>query len=292
VLRVSVFNGDENTLKDPILGRPFSNNLERVQYDEDHNTADWILGNLDYLQCNEDYKKIKGSKEFMEMPEKFVFWTMHDNPQFAYEDTKSLKFVCQPLRDTKENRSHNVVPVPLQMRHYEKELISDLDFIEDCRKAEKEYDFVYVGQIVYAHRGYLKNLPLESYDLEITKPIWDVKNTSTRVEMMKDFCRRLARAEYAFAPRGVGTSSFRLYQAMMSGTVPIVSGMKDYPFSEEVDWNEMCVINEEDSQYDFDSLIDSESYDGMRQKAIQFWEDYVRIENCDKRLFDKYLERE
>jgi hypothetical protein len=175
------------------------------------------------------------------------------------------------------------------MRHYELDLTSDLEFIEKCRNAKKEYDFVYVGQIVYAHRDFLIHLPLESYDLEVTNPIWGTKDTRARVDIMKDFCLRLARADYAFAPRGVGSSSFRLYQAMMSGAVPIVSGMVDYPFSDEVDWSEFCIINDDFDRYDFDSLIENEDYENMRQKAIQFWEDYVRIENCDKRLFERYL---
>ena len=68
---------------------------------------------------------------------------------------------------------------------------------------EKEYDFVYVGQIVYAHRDYLIHLPLESYDLEVTNPIWTITDTKSRVDMMKDFCRRLARAAN---PNGEGTA--------------------------------------------------------------------------------------
>jgi len=271
------------------LGRPFSNNLDKIEYTEDFTEARWILGHLDYLDCGRDYNQIAQSRAFQLMPEKFVFWSMHDSPSFAYRDSHSLKFICQPLASPVTNRSKNIVAVPLQMRHYELDLTSDLEFIETCRNTEKEYDFVYVGQIVYAHRDFLIHLPLESYDLEVTNPIWGVKDTRSRVDMMKDFCLRLARADYAFAPRGVGTSSFRLYQAMMSGAVPIVSGMVDYPFSDEVDWSEFCIINENFDSYDFDSLIESEDYENMRQKAIQFWEDYVRIENCDKRLFERYL---
>ena len=289
MIKVAVMNGNLDTLKDPILGRPFSSNLDRVEYTEDFTQADWILGNLDYLECNRDYGSIAQSRAFQLMPEKFVFWSMHDSPRFAYNESKSLKFLCQPMAPPQANKIKNIVSVPLQMRHYERELISDIDFIQECRNTEKEYDFVYVGQIVYAHRDYLIHLPLESYDLEVTNPIWTITDTKSRVDMMKDFCRRLARADYAFAPRGVGSSSFRLYQAMMSGAVPIVSGMLDYPFSDEVDWTEFCIINEEYDRYDFESLISSEKYDTMRDKAIQFWEDYVRIENCDKRLFDKYL---
>tara|TARA_Y100000592_G_scaffold91981_1_gene152998 strand:+ start:2321 stop:3196 length:876 start_codon:yes stop_codon:yes gene_type:complete len=289
MVKVAVANGNEATLRDPVLGRPFSHNLDRVQYVEDPVEADWILGNLHYLDCERDFLNIARTRAFQVMPEKFVFWSMHDTPMFAYAEGRSLKFICQPLAGPVKNKEMNIVSVPLQMRHFELDLISDIDFINECRSTEKEYDFVYVGQIVYAHRDYLAKLRLSSYDFEVTNPIWGIKDTKSRVDMMKDFCRRLSRADYAFAPRGVGSSSFRLYQAMMSGAVPIVSGMAEYPFSDEVDWNEFCIINERQDQYDFVSLINSPNYEQMRDKAIQFWEDYVRVENCDKRLFDKYL---
>lgn len=292
MLKVAVINGNEETLKDPIKGRPFSFNLDRVQYTEDVSEADWILGYLDYLECERDFVNITKTRAFHLMPEKFVFWSMHDSPRFAYIEPYSTKFICQPLASKSVNTRNRVIPVPLQMRHFELDLTSDLNFILELRQAKKTYDFVYVGQIVYAAREYFRTMSygrLEKYDFEATQPIWGVKDTKERVDMMKDFCRRLARSKYAFAPRGVGTSSFRLYQAMMSGAVPIVSGMADYPFDDEVDWSEFCIINENHESYDFESLIDRSDYDAMRQKAIEFWEEYVRIDKCDRKLFDKYL---
>tara|TARA_R110002126_G_scaffold105787_2_gene240245 strand:+ start:477 stop:1349 length:873 start_codon:yes stop_codon:yes gene_type:complete len=289
MLKVAVFNGTEETLRDKILGRPFSFNLEKITYTEDYDEANWILGNLDYINCNNDYAKICQSNVFRKMPNKFVFWSMHDSPNFAYAEPYSKKFLSQPLMIGKDNRLSNVHATPLQMRHYELDLISDLDFIEECRNAKKVYDFVYVGQIGYASRQWLADIQLDKYDLDITSPIWGVKDTITRVNMLKDFCLRMAKSKYAFAPRGIGTSSFRLYQAMMVGTVPIVSGMTEYPFSNNVEWKDFCIINDKQTDLDFNSLTINTEYENMRQRGIQFWEDYVRIENCDKKLFESYL---
>ena len=149
MVKVAVANGNEATLRDPVLGRPFSHNLDRVQYVEDPVEADWILGNLHYLDCERDFLNIARTRAFQVMPEKFVFWSMHDTPMFAYAEGRSLKFICQPLAGPVKNKEMNIVSVPLQMRHFELDLISDIDFINECRSTEKEYDFVYVGQIVY-----------------------------------------------------------------------------------------------------------------------------------------------
>ena len=53
-----------------------------------------------------------------------------------------------------------------------------------------------------------------------------------------------------------------------------------------------CIINNEQDQYDFDSLVGREDYEQLRQNAIQFWEDYVNNESCDRRLFDKITSKD
>ena len=118
MLKVTVINGNEETLKDPIKGRPFSFNLDRVQYTEDVSEADWILGYLDYLECERDFVNITKTRAFHLMPEKFVFWSMHDSPRFAYIEPYSTKFICQPLASKSVNTRNRVIPVPLQMRHF------------------------------------------------------------------------------------------------------------------------------------------------------------------------------
>ena len=42
MLKVAVVNGDQSILRDPIKGRPFSHNLDRIEYVEDVVEADWI----------------------------------------------------------------------------------------------------------------------------------------------------------------------------------------------------------------------------------------------------------
>jgi hypothetical protein len=283
---VAVFNGNENTLKHPILGRPFSHNLDKIMYTPDFSDADYILGNLDYLECNRDYHIISQTEIFRKYQDKFVFWSMHDNPTFAYLDTKTIKFLCQPIMDPKTNKRYNVIPVPLQMRHYELEMTKDKNFINKIRNTKKENNFVYVGQIIYANRQWLRNLKLPKYDFEETKPIWDIKNTESRVELNKQFCQRISKSKYCFAPRGVGSSSFRLYQSMMAGTVPIESGMKDYPFKEFVDWNSFTIKNEKKM---INLLTNEEKYVILRKNAINFWDKYVDIPSCDRIIFESYL---
>ena len=41
-IKVSVINGNEDNLRDPILGSTFYNNLDNINYTEKHNAADEI----------------------------------------------------------------------------------------------------------------------------------------------------------------------------------------------------------------------------------------------------------
>lgn len=286
-IKVSVINGNEGTLRDPILGRPFSHNLHRIDYTEDHNEADAILLHLDYLECDRDFSRLSNTNLYKKYGDKCFCLAMHDNPNFAYKDSACTKFICQPLMGPAENSARKIIPIPLTMRHFEHEMIKDTFFIKECRASKKVNNFCFAGQTGYANRDKIFNYNLPKFDKERTKPIWHIKNKEERIKLNKNFCKRLSLSKFSFAPRGAGSSSFRLYQSMMSGTVPVISGMEDFPFKEDVDWNSFSILKTADP---LELLEKTESeYNKLRSNAISFWDQYVNIENCDKILFQKYI---
>lgn len=286
-IKASVINGNKDTLRDPILGRPFSHNLDRIDYTEKHNEADAILLHLDYLECNRDFDRLSSTDLYKKYGDKCFCLAMHDNPSFAYKDSVCTKFICQPLMGPTENSRRKIIPIPLTMRHFEHEMIKDIFFIKECRASKKVNNFCFAGQTGYASRDKIFNYNLPKFDKEKTEPIWHIKDKEERIKLNKNFCKRLSASKFSFAPRGAGSSSFRLYQSMMSGTVPIVSGMNDYPFQDEVSWDSMCVRRTVDP---IELLsIDDSDYKAIRNNAINFWDQYVNIEKCDKILFEKFI---
>ena len=135
-------------------------------------------------------------------------------------------------------------------------------------------------------RRFLCSLKLPKFHRRSTKTIWHLSMLE-KVEAVKRFLLEVAKAKFCFAPRGVGTSSYRLYQSMMVGTVPIVSGMQDYPFRDEVDWRSFCVI---DDKHDADYVSLLKGYEVMREAAIRFWDEYVFIPKSYARLTDKVIQ--
>jgi len=288
-----------NINSNPEEFRPIGLCKDKWELTGDFDEADWVYFYLDYLSPNEWYENLLDDGVYKEYKHKGIFYSMHDTPSFAYRELSGpAKFIAQSLTDRRTNQLYGIVSVPLQMRRFELEMIKDREFIEELRCIPKEYDFCFIGQTGYLGRkaflpeNLIWKLPHGSrYLFEETQPIWEVKDLKKRVKLTKDFCREIARSKFCFCPRGVGSSSFRLYQSLMVGTIPIIYGMRDRPFQESLDWGEFSING--------DWGLDTEDYenilmgdlDGMRQAGIDAWDNYFRMEKTDEYLFEQYLEK-
>jgi hypothetical protein len=73
---------------------------------------------------------------------------------------------------------------------------------------------------------------------------------------------------------------------MMVGSVPIITGMNDYPFDDIVEWDDFSIRTTLDSQgLKFAAKKTKEvDYNLMRENGISFWEKYCKMENLYKCL--------
>jgi hypothetical protein len=116
---------------------------------------------------------------------------------------------------------------------------------------------------------------------------------------MKSFLKEIASAEFVFCPRGVGSSSFRLYETLMVGSVPIVTGMNQFPFKldENVSWGRFAVrgpttltvdsIQESIKQLDY--IRTGDRYPTMRYTGIDFWEKYCKQQSLNDYIIKNYV---
>ena len=217
-----------------------------------------------------------------------------DNPTLAYESSSNdLKFVAQPLPNKSDD---NIVVVPLlmtEMWHLINNNIIDLNIY---RHNNKIYDFNFVGQTHYANRHLLTKLNLQKYDFKSIPEngaIWSW-STNQKQNAVKNYLHRISNSKFVFCPRGIGSSSFRLFEAMAVGSVPIAIGMVAYPFETQFNWDEMCFRGDWD---DLDTMInlalnlDTNKYQAMRQNCIKFWDQYCRHDLLHKRLTSMARER-
>ncbi len=292
VMRIAYFNCNRSDLEDPVRGRPFANNGSRLSIADRLESADYIHCRLDRVRCNEEYEVIAVTPEFQDFASKFVFFSNHDHPKFAYRDQQSVKILAQPIHS--DTPANNIVVAPLQMHDFEWALIQDTEFIHACRRIEKMEDLVFIGQAGYGGRQRIIShaYPGLKTNFRVTKPIWHIQDIRQRLDLMRPFLLELARSRFSFCPRGMGSSSFRFYQSLMVGTVPIISGFVALPFADLIDYTKFCIFHNVDDPADqLLRKLHSCDYDLMREHAISVWETYFHMKQTDRLLFDALLER-
>lgn len=209
-----------------------------------------------------------------------------DKPSQSYK-TNDLCFVAQPIKT--ENHKYNNIIVPLVMGDMWNIIQDEPKLLSRLRGSEKKFKYGFIGSCGYAGRDVFKDLSLDSFLFEDNRrQIWNMSRDDKHQSVI-EYLTKLSECEYIFAPRGIGSSSFRLYEAMSVGCIPIVTGMIEYPFESCVKWDNMCFRGE---LSDIDSLVSKcdntslNTYHQMREHAMDFWDYYCRHD----RLYDKLVD--
>jgi len=223
---------------------------------------------------------------YIDLDSKKYLYLNDDLPMLAYQISE-VAFVAQPL--PYDSAQYNVIPVPLMMTDEWDIIQSNPTLISELRVisgSQQDHAFNFMGQTGYVGREVFRDLQIENYVFKETKPIYNLDSEDKKNELIK-FLYEIARSTFTFAPRGIGSSSFRAYQAMMVGSIPIITGMNDYPFKDEVDWDTICIRGDLN---DIHKLIDKacqmswEERKVMRGKAMLFWDNYCKHDNLYNKL--------
>ncbi len=101
------------------------------------------------------------------------------------------------------------------------------------------------------------------------------------------------KSKFTLCPRGYGKTSFRLYEVMQLGSVPVYISDEHYlPWTDELDWNEFCVLikpNQIDSLKDIlESYTDSQ-INKMVTIGQQIYNNYFSLEGVAKQIAARLL---
>lgn len=116
-------------------------------------------------------------------------------------------------------------------------------------------------------------------DVVIDAKPWRVDVT---MQSVVNFIELTRASKFALAPRGYGKSSFRLYEILQLGSVPVYVSDDHYlPWTDELQWSDFCVLIKPDQIPTlYETLI------GMSE------EEYQRLLANGKRLYDGYFSLE
>jgi|ETNmetMinimDraft_2_1059921.scaffolds.fasta_scaffold01168_7 hypothetical protein len=249
-----------------------------------------------------------------------------DQPFEAYEDD-NLILCPQPLHKKEKNIKFNIKAVPLLM--LEQSTIHQKYDINEFRNKKRTYDFGFVGnhnerydiefygdeidsngnfvidepgysrphyynseEYTEINRSVLRTLKLKSYYTRDTDIIWGMDDED-KIKTMKKYLDDVSQCNFVFCPRGTGTSSFRLYETLMMGSIPIITGMKDYPFDDEYDWDSFSLRT--DSIKDIEKLISKsenlsdKDIEEMKQNGMKFYDEKCRPDVFNDWVIETYL---
>ena len=121
----------------------------------------------------------------------------------------------------------------------------------------------------------------------------DFRNWSQTVENSKleEFIGVTMKSKFSLAPRGYGLSSFRLYEIMQLGSIPVYVSDKHWlPWQDELNWEEFCVIitpEQIPNLYNILNGISEEKRQKMLNKIQEVYKDYFSLDGVCQNILKR-----
>jgi len=116
-------------------------------------------------------------------------------------------------------------------------------------------------------------------------------NPSVSQSEFDNFLNITSRSIFSLCPRGYGRSSFRLYEVMQLGSIPVfVYDEKWTPFEDEIDWSEFSVLVHSNEMNRIDEILSSFTEDRIKQmqnNLYKYWKNNFTMESIFEKIVDK-----
>ena len=155
-------------------------------------------------------------------------------------------------------------------------------------KRKRRFKIGYIGRNTHDVRVNLEKILSKNS----TNKIINIKSDGILQKDSRHFKKLLTQSIFSLCPRGFGPTSFRLYESIQLGAIPIyVSDKFHLPYKNFIDWEKLCLlidINEIDKiQLKVDSLLESKKYIEMQNYGKYCQENYFNNEFIIKNIFDE-----
>ena len=144
----------------------------------------------------------------------------------------------------------------------------------------------FVGSETHDVRNKMIGAVKNESDFYISTKGWEQE---IKIDQLTDFIESSLKSKFVLCPRGYGATSFRLYEAMQLGAVPVyISDRFWLPWTHELDWHEFCIIIRVDDVQNLPQILRSipdEVYKRMQGKIKEIYTNYFTLEGtCGKIL--------
>ena len=152
---------------------------------------------------------------------------------------------------------------------------------------ERDIFCSFVGSLTHPVRVYLAQTLGQDPKYVFSTRQW---TSSVSGQELDNFVSVTRRSRFALVPRGYGRSSFRLYEVMQLGAIPVfVYDEPWFPFEDSIDWDGFSVRIHFSQVHLVDSILSQvspESEELMRSRLAEVWESAFTMES----VYDKIVE--
>jgi hypothetical protein len=157
--------------------------------------------------------------------------------------------------------------------------------IPDKYKIRREKDIFcsFVGSVTHQIRQEMINVLNSNQKYLLKYKQWTDKVSNNQLEEFMDIT---SRSVFTLCPRGYGRNSFRMYEAMQLGSIPVYIFDEDWrAFKSDVNWDDFSVSVHYSQLNQLDSILTQISQDRIKQmseNAIKVYDDFFSLESLSK----------
>lgn len=132
----------------------------------------------------------------------------------------------------------------------------------------------------------------------IRKDFWGtIPDMAIRTKQRNEFIQNLIESDYSLCVRGGGNFSYRFYETLCCGRVPLLVDTDCvFPYDFEIDWKKYCIwIDETDLQtigdrvIEFHNKISPREFSNLQYKCRDVWENYLSPEGFFKNFYKHFV---
>lgn len=160
--------------------------------------------------------------------------------------------------------------------------------IKNIQSKNRDIFCSFVGSITHPIRYEMYQYLINDTKYHISAKNWT--NTITQEEL-NNFKDITSRSIFCLSPRGYGKNSFRIYESMQLGAIPvIINDQKWLPFEDELDWNKFSVLIDYNNIRNIDKILSSYTEDtikNMQKNLSYYWINNFTMDSVCNKILEK-----
>ena len=141
----------------------------------------------------------------------------------------------------------NTIPIPLMSQNKNGSVL-------EVKSEKKDIFCNFVGSLTHPCRKEIFDKLCDNQDYVLhLKNKWSNNLNQTEIDLFENITKR---SKFTLCPRGYGSTSFRLYEAMKFGSVPVyISDYFHLPYKDIIDWNDICILIPNEAIDNIDNIL-------------------------------------